>query len=404
MSYRLFVVSGPDQGKSFDIEKERVNVVGRGDATTIRLSDPAISRVHAEIKISEAGVVLTDKGSSSGTFVDGQRIETNPIKEGQKIRIGDSELRIDVSGANAKTINTTGKKAPEAIPLPKLVGQTIGPYKIGEIIGKGNSGMVFKAKDSETGEAVAIKILSPAFTATDEQRQRFVRAMKTMLPIKGDHIVRLIKAGKNGVYCWAAMEHIEGEDIATLIQKIGIEGMLDWKMVWRVAVDIAQALNTGHHHHQVIHRNVTPRNILRRSVDKACLLGDFMLAKALQGSLARQVTQPGQMLGELPYMAPERTKMDAEVDTRSDLYGLGATCYALLTGRPPAGGDTMTEIIESVRNVVPEQPKKFQLSIDELFQGIVMKLIAKDPSERYQTPNELLKELERVGKFNNLSI
>ena len=302
-----------------------------------------------------------------------------------------------------RQVGAGGIEARETVPLPKLVGETLGPYQIGEIIGKGNSGMVFKGSDSQSGEVVAIKVLSPSFTETEEQRQRFVRGMKTMLPVKGDNIVRLIRAGKNGGYCWAAMEHIEGEDIATLIQKIGIEGMLDWKMVWKVAVDIAQALNTGHQH-QIIHRNVTPRNIIRRSEDKVCLLGDFMLAKALQGSLARQVTQPGQMIGELPYMAPERTKTDAEVDTRSDLFGLGATCYALLTGQPPASGDTMTEIVESVRNVVPERPKTFQLSVNELFQDIVMKMIAKEPRERHQTPNELLTELSRVGKFNNLKI
>ena len=86
----------------------------------------------------------------------------------------------------------------------------------------------------------------------------------------------------------------------------------------------------------MVHRNVTPTNILRRTSDEVCLLGDFMLAKAIEGKLAQQVTQPGQIVGDVPYLAPERTLPDGEVDTRSDIYGLGATCYALLTGKAPA--------------------------------------------------------------------
>ena len=168
-----------------------------------------------------------------------------------------------------------------------------------------------------------------------------------------------------------------------------------------MAVDIAVALKAGYEH-QIIHRNVTPKNILRRASDEACLLGDFMLAKALQGSLALQVTQPGQLLGEIPYMAPERTRPDAEVDTRSDMYGLGATCYALLTGRPPATGDSMPAVVQAVRETVPDNPRKFQMSVDENFADVVMRMIEKDPASRYQNPDELLTALLRIGKFNNL--
>jgi serine/threonine protein kinase len=247
----------------------------------------------------------------------------------------------------------------------------------------------------------AVKVLSPTFTSTDEQRQRFVRAMKTMLPIRSPRILRLYNAGKNGPYCWAAMEYVEGDNLADLIQRIGIDGMLDWKEVWRVAIDVAHALNTGYEN-KIVHRNVTPKNILRRNSDKACLLGDFMLAKALEGTLAQDVTSPGQILGELSYLAPERTRGDAEIDTRSDMYGLGATCYALLTGRPPVSGTSMVEIIQNVRDEKPEPPKKFQLSVNELFQDLIMTLIDKEPAKRFQTPAKLISELLRIGKFNNL--
>jgi serine/threonine protein kinase len=225
--------------------------------------------------------------------------------------------------------------------------------------------------------------------------------MKTMLPIKDDRIINLYNAGKNGPYCWLAMEYIEGENLAQMIERTGIEGMIDWKKVWRVAVDVGRALHTGYEN-KIIHRNVTPTNIIRRKSDEVCLLGDFMLAKALEGTMVQQVTQPGQILGDIPYLAPERTRADAEVDTRSDLYGLGATCYALLTGRPPVGGDSLTEMIKNVREQKPEPPKRYQLAVNDLFQDVVMKMIAKDPADRFQSPSDLIKELVRIGKYQGL--
>ncbi len=400
MSFRLVIVNGPDKGRTIDVDENATLVVGRGEASNTRLSDPAVSRVHFELSNSEQGLFITDKGSSSGTYVNGSRVDSMILKTGNQIQVGDTVMRLESGNVGETTMGIPAAPI-QAKPLPQLVGQTLGKFKLESIIGVGNSGMVFKGVDQEGDRVAAVKVLSPQFTSTDEQRQRFVRAMKTMLPIKSSRIIRLYNAGKTGPYCWAAMEFVDGENLAELIERIGIEGMLDWTKVWRVAVDIAIALKDGHEN-QVVHRNVTPKNILRRKSDQACLLGDFMLAKALQGTLAQQVTQPGQILGEIPYLAPERTRADAEVDTRSDMYGLGATCYALLTGRAPAGGDSMPEVIKNVRDTVPEKPKNIQLAVNEMFQDVVMRMIEKDPALRYQTPDELLKELLRIGKFNNL--
>jgi serine/threonine protein kinase len=348
--------------------------------------------------------MVADKGSSSGTFIDGNQVENSAIKIGGVIQAGDTRMRVEEESATERTMAPSARPdTTEAKPLPQLLGTELGPYKLNEIIGKGTSGLLFKAHDAEKNRTAAVKVLTPQFTANDEQRQRFVRAMKTMLPIKDERIVNLYNAGKNGPYCWAAMEFIEGENLSQLIERTGIEGMIDWKKVWRVAVDVGRALNKGYEH-QVVHRNVTPTNILRRKSDEACLLGDFMLAKALEGTLAQQVTQPGQILGDIPYLAPERTRSDAVVDTRSDMYGLGATCYALLTGRPPVGGDTLTEMVANVRDQQPEPPKKYQLAVNELFQDVVMTMIAKDPADRFQKPSDLIKDLAKIGKFNNLDL
>ena len=409
MKYHVTITSGPDNGRTFPIDMGRSLSIGRGQASDTQINDPRMSRVHCRIEWEGSGLRLVDAGSSSGTRVDGQVIDSVPLKVGQSFSAGESTLRLDAaSHAEAATmagavpgVGLEGTEPASAADLKKLVGQSFSDFRLDEVLTVGKSGLVFRGTDTEKDRPVAVKVLTPNFTASEEQRDRFVRAMKTMLPLKHPNIIRIYQAGKKGPYCWAAMELIEGESLAAVIERTGIDGMLDWKDVWRVGMDIGSALAAAHEK-QIIHRNVTPTNILRRSSDKACLLGDLMLAKALEGTLAKEVTQPGQLLGELPYSSPERTGTDGKVDVRSDLYELGGTMYALLTGRPPAAGKSLVEIIQQVRGVMPEPPKKFQLSVNELFQDAVMRLLAKNPDDRYQSAEAFVSDLERIGRYNGL--
>jgi serine/threonine protein kinase len=199
------------------------------------------------------------------------------------------------------------------------------------------------------------------------------------------------------------MEHIDGESMTQVIQRIGVAGMLDWKYGYRVAVHIGRALEYAHEQ-SIVHRNVTPTNILLRQADKTALLGDLILAKALEGTLAQQVTRPGELVGDIAYMSPERTRGTTDVDGRSDIYGLGATVYALIAGRPPFSGGTLPELVTKIRSAEPEKPKKYQMSIPDLFQGTVLKMLAKRPEERFQNAKDLLKDLERVARFAGVTV
>ena len=194
-----------------------------------------------------------------------------------------------------------------------------------------------RLRDSSKERTVAVKVLSEEYSGSEEQKERFVRGIKTMAPIRHENIVRLYAAGMQDKYCWVAMEHVDGESLTQVIERIGVSGMLDWKLAFHVGVQIARALDEAAQH-EIIHRNVTPQNILLRSSDNVAKLCDLTLAKALQGTLARQVTQPGELVGEVAYMSPERTRGQENVDGRSDIYGLGATLYALLDRSPSVPG------------------------------------------------------------------
>lgn len=407
MQRQLTVLSGPDSGRTFPLSDGQTFTIGRGQASNTQLNDPRMSRVHCRIDVSGEKTTLADAGSTGGTYVGKTQVAEHELQSGDVFRVGETEIRFSIHGAHDDA--TIGgdvafgrpKPQPKTKRLQDLVGETFADYQLDSILTMGNSGMVFKGTDTKRERVVAVKVLTPDLANSEEQKERFVRAMKAMLPLQHPNIIRLYNAGKKGPFCWAAMEFIEGESLLTVIDRIGIDGMLDWRNVWRVAVHVGRALVTAHEN-SIVHRNVTPANILQRKSDKVCLLGDLVLAKALQGTMASQVTQPGQLIGDVPYMSPERTQDSAAVDHRSDLYGLGATLYALLTGRPPATSETLPLLVQQVRNETPKPPKEFQLSIEDRFQDIVMRLLAKRPEDRYQDPKAMLKDLDRIGTFNNL--
>ena len=406
---QLVVVAGPDQGKVFSVQNGQTLTLGRGQASESRIEDPHMSRVHCQVQAVDGKVWLIDNNSTGGTFFQNAKIQKVELPHKGIFQIGESQVQFQ-SGVTQEPATLRGGSftnppppASGSAPLKSLLGTTISRYRLDSIIAEGASGTVFKGFDTEKNRVVAVKILTPDPNQTEEQMERFVRAMQTMLPIRHPNIVRLYFAGKVGPYCWAAMEFVDGENLAEVIKRIGVRGMLDWREAFRVAVHICRALEASFEQ-KIIHRNLTPNNILRRHSDKVSLMGDLMLAKATEGKLAKQVTQPGKIVGELAYLSPERTRDDANIDHRSDLYGLGATIYALLTGKAPFEHPSLPVLIKMIRDDVPAKPKEFQLSIEDRFQDAVLQLLEKRPEDRYQTPDALMRDLEKIAKYNNIPL
>ena len=111
-----------------------------------------------------------------------------------------------------------------------------------------------------------------------------------------------------------------------------------------------------------------------------------------------------ELIGDVAFMFPERTRSQAGVDGRSDIYGLGATVYALLTSHSPFEGDSLPELITKVRQDDPVKPREYRLSIPKLFEDLVLRMFAKRPEDRHQTSRELVKDLIRVGRFQGVEV
>jgi serine/threonine protein kinase len=400
---KLQVIAGADSGRFYMLFDGVPTLLGRSRHADTRVNDLQVSRVHCQLEQEGLHVWITDLDSGGGTFVNGQRVAEHKARAGDVLRIGETELRLDPVSADEQASMAPEVGAPRksadlnSARLQELAGTSLCHYHVGDLLARGQSGLVFRARDFKEDREVALKVLWPEHTRNRDEMRRFVRSIKTMLPIRHPNLVSLYGAGKTGAYCWIAMELVDGESLTKVIQRMGGASTIGWKHALRICYNVGLGLEFAHRS-GIIHRNITPQNILVGKTPQQTRLGDLMLAKAMEGALAEQITRPGEILGDIRYMSPERTSGQANVDARSDIYSLGATVYALLTGRPPFKGASLGDTIMKIRKEEAARPRKKDPSITEPFEAIVLKMLAKRPDDRFASVTSLLTELQDVAR------
>ena len=262
-------------------------------------------------------------------------------------------------------------------------------FELLQMVGRGGMGTVYRARQLSVNRIVAVKILKPKLANSRSFIQRFKEEAKAAAQLNHPNIVLAIDAGEDGGYYYFAMEFVDGE---TLIRRMLREGVLDEHAALAIARDVARALAHAHQH-GIVHRDIKPGNIMmsHRDETKLCDLG---LARVL----AEEDIQAdrGAAVGTPYYISPEQATGASDVDCRSDIYSLGATLFRALAGRPAFNAPTPGEILEQhVRAPLP-WPKDYNPDLTENVCYVIAKMMAKKPAERYQTPDELVAELERV--------
>ena len=392
MPSKLVVLAGPDEGTVFELGSETV-MLGRSRAAETHLTDPHVSRVHCQINVEGNRHIVEDFDSATGTFVNGKEVDKHVLKSGDLIRIGTTHLQY---------VDETA--APVAKPAKKgerdwsrdLVGQTLAHYRITSPLARGKSGYIFHAEHVDDETAVALKVLNPEFGQDEKKVQHFVEAMKAVLPLSHAHLLKIYGAGKTSGYCWVATEYVPGDSLAAVIGRIERKGKLDWKGVLRVGVYLARALEYAHSKN-LVHQNVTPHNILVGKHPQNTKLTDLMLAIATDEDPTKAISGVGTPAESLAYMSPERTDGPrAAIDARTDVYSLGATLYAMLTGKPPFEGTTVEELIESIRYDAPVPVQRLHSHVPAEFQNILRHCLAKRPKDRPSSAADLRKELEHL--------
>ncbi|UCE16153.1 MAG: protein kinase [Candidatus Bathyarchaeota archaeon] len=264
-----------------------------------------------------------------------------------------------------------------------------GRYAVLKKLGEGGKGVVYKARDTVLNRVVAIKMLKSE-VLSEEAYSRVMREAQVVAKLNHPNIVSIHDIGKESEKQFFILEFVDGMSLGGLMGTYR-EGKCDLQTVLRVSIDVCGALQYAHSQ-GVLHRDIKPENILITQEGTAKLM-DFGLAKALGGT---RITRRGMIVGTPAYLPPEQA-LGKDSDERSDLYSLGATLYHMATGRPPFPGDDPVKVIFSHINDMPMKPSRINPDIDAELERIILKLLKKDPDERYQSAEKLKEALQSIG-------
>jgi predicted Ser/Thr protein kinase len=267
----------------------------------------------------------------------------------------------------------------------------IGRYEILEELGHGAMGTVYRAKDPAMDRVVALKTIISLVLASehgDDFRERFYREARAAGALTHPGIVPVFDVGEHEGLPFLVMEFISGKTLADTVRK-GERMTLD--RACEIGQKIAEALGYAHHH-GVVHRDIKPANILLTSRETHGIerpkITDFGVAKLAAG----HTTLTGQILGTPAFMPPEQFT-GAPIDGRADIFSLGVVLYWLATGEQPFPGESMTAVSYKVVHTEPVPPRKLNPSIPLKLESIILKCLAKNPDERYQTGEDLARDL-----------
>lgn len=271
-----------------------------------------------------------------------------------------------------------------------LVGKFIANrYEIIEKIGNGGMATVYKAKCHVLNRYVAIKVLKDEYTTDTEFIRRFNAEAQSAAGLTHANIVSVYDVGHEDNVYYIVMELIQGKTLKEIINE---DGALPWKWSVNIAIQIASALEAAHKNN-IVHRDIKPHNIIITE-EGVAKVTDFGIAKAVSNST---ITAFGTTIGSVHYFSPEHAK-GGFTDAKSDLYSLGIVMYEMLTGRVPFDADTPVSIALKHMQEKPVEPVQINPSIPFAINQIIMKAMQKEPSLRYSTATEMIKDLSNALK------
>ena len=282
--------------------------------------------------------------------------------------------------ASASQHKTTAQAA-------ELLGE-FGDYELLEEVGRGGQGVVFRARQKSLNRTVALKVISLGQWASKAHLKRFRLEAEAAARLEHPGIVPIHEVGERDGSCYFSMKFVEGGQLDEVARREPMP-------IRRAAELIAKVARTVHyaHEHGILHRDIKPGNILLDAKGEPHLT-DFGLARLVESESS--VTHTLDVLGTPSYMAPEQAVgNNAAISSVTDVYGLGAVLYQLLTGQPPFAGGTTYETIKLLLDTEPRQPRLLNPKIDRDLSTICLKCLEKDPKRRYSSALALAEDLER---------
>lgn len=376
-----------EERRSYILRPGQSFVLGRGAGTSILIDDKRVSRKHAELSLGIDGLTVLDLGSRNGTFLDQKRLPANErtrVFPDSVIQLGKHEVRPELFGFDEESKTRTMEQlALDAPLLPKE------EFEILEEVGSGAVGRVWVAHQKLLDRMVAVKFLRWELDPDAQEQRRFLQEARVCAGIKSPHVVSVYDIRISDGRPIIIMELVQGSTARDLFAGGPIRIPEALLIAEEVARGLAAAAAVG-----VVHRDVKPSNILI-GPDGVAKLGDFGIAK---DTTASALTETGLGLGSLPYAAPEQVLEAKSVDGRSDVYGLGATLYHLITGRPPLGSldAGLLEMVEAITHEKPKAPSVFREDCPLEVDTLLLRMLEKSRSARPQTAAEVAAALADV--------
>src|SRR6266511_3578992 len=263
-----------------------------------------------------------------------------------------------------------------------------GDYELLEEIGRGGQGVVYRARQKSLNRTVALKVIGLGHWATEAHLKRFRREAEAAASLDHSGIVPIYEVGERDGSCYFSMKLVEGGQLDEVVKREPMPMRQAVELIVKVARTVQYA-----HEHGILHRDIKPGNILLDQKGEPHLT-DFGLARLIETEST--VTRTMEVLGTPSYMAPEQAVgNNAQLTAATDVYGLGAVFYQLLTGHPPFAGGTTYETIKLLLESEPRQPRLWNPKIDRDLSTIYLKCLEKDPKRRYSSALALAEDLER---------
>lgn len=265
---------------------------------------------------------------------------------------------------------------------------TLGAYRLVGHAGSGGMGQVYVGEDPRLGRRVAVKILPPEMAERPGWLERFEREARALAALNHPNIVTIHSIDEDDGLRFLTMEYVEGETLESRVgEAMSLEDFL------RIARDLAMALGAAHDR-GVIHRDLKPANLMVTADGRLKIL-DFGIAKVVDPGMGPALSQDGQIIGTVSYMAPEQVRGEP-VDARSDLFALGVVLYRLLTGEHPFRGSNSYEKFQSILSEDPQPLAERRPDLPEAVGTILHRCLEKDPDRRFQSAGELVERLDAL--------
>ena len=276
----------------------------------------------------------------------------------------------------------------------KFRGFVLGPYKLLKPLGRGGMGVVYLAEHRELGRKVALKILDEGKADVDDVvLGRFLREARAAAALDHPNIVRIFDVGQHGKVRYLVMEYVDGKTLEALLVKggpMGLSRSVDY--ISQAAAGLQHAYEKG-----FIHRDIKPSNLML-TLDGTVKILDMGLARSLsdpKDKLTEQFEEEGAVMGTVDYMSPEQAVYGSRQDIRSDIYSLGATFFALVTGKPPFKGSTTQKLAQHQMKDAPVLADSDK-TVPPGISAVVAKMLAKKPEDRFQSGREFAEALRHA--------